>query len=97
MSGGYFDYYQHYITSIAEDVYNLIESNDDTTLNQYGDTNGLHYPGHIIEHFKEGLKVLEQAAIYATRIDYLVSGDDGEESFIKRLEKELIIVRENKR
>ena len=43
----------------------------------------------IIEEFKKGLKILKTAAIYAQRIDWLLSGDDGEESFKERLKEEL--------
>jgi hypothetical protein len=43
----------------------------------------------IIEVFKKGLKILKTAAIYAQRIDWLLSGDDGEESFKERLKEEL--------
>ena len=39
--------------------------------------------------FRDGLEALERAAIYAQRIDWLVSGDDGPESFIERLEEDL--------
>ena len=43
----------------------------------------------VVEEFKKGLKILKTAAIYAQRIDWLLSGDDGEESFKKRLKEEL--------
>lgn len=43
----------------------------------------------IIEEFKKGLKILKMAYIYAQRIDWLLSGDDGEDSFKKRLKEEL--------
>lgn len=43
----------------------------------------------ILEEFKKGLKILKTAAIYAQRIDWLLSGDDGEESFKERLKEEL--------
>lgn len=42
-----------------------------------------------IAHMKDAAKVLNRAAIYAKRLDYLLSGDDGEESFIRRLDDEL--------
>ena len=38
---------------------------------------------------KEGIEILKKAQIYAHRIDWLLSGDDGEESFLKRLEEDL--------
>ena len=43
----------------------------------------------VLEEFKRGLKILKMAAIYAQRIDWLMSGDDGEESFKRRLKEEL--------
>ena len=47
------------------------------------------YPDEVIEEFKKGLTYLKISYVYAKRIDWLVSGDDGAESFLKRLEKEL--------
>jgi hypothetical protein len=35
------------------------------------------------------MKALRVAAVYTQRIDWLVSGDDGEESFLERLKEEL--------
>jgi hypothetical protein len=43
----------------------------------------------VIEKFKEGLEILRKAEIYAQRIDWLISGDDGEESFLERLKEDL--------
>jgi hypothetical protein len=47
------------------------------------------YPDEVIEKMKEGIEILKRAQIYAHRIDWLLSGDDGEESFLKRLEEDL--------
>jgi hypothetical protein len=47
------------------------------------------YSDQTIEQFKRGLVYLETASVYAQRIDWLVSGDDGEESFHERLAEEL--------
>jgi hypothetical protein len=47
------------------------------------------YPDEVIEKMKEGIEVLKRAQIYAQRIDWLLSGDDGEESFLRRLEEDL--------
>jgi hypothetical protein len=35
------------------------------------------------------MKSIRVAAVYAQRIDWLISGDDGEESFLERLKEEL--------
>ena len=43
----------------------------------------------VLEEFKKGLEILKKAAIYAQRIDWLLSGDDGEDSFKRRLKEEL--------
>ena len=38
---------------------------------------------------KEAVRALKIAQVYAQRVDWLLSGDDGEESFLSRLEEEL--------
>lgn len=47
------------------------------------------YSDEVIEKFKEGLEILRQAEVYAHRIDFLISGDDGEDTFLKRLKQDL--------
>ena len=89
MSGGYFDYQQYQIGRIADEVEQLILSNEDTELNEWGEPSGRHYDEAVIQEFKKGLAHIRIAAIYAQRIDWLVSGDDGPESFLERLRQEL--------
>jgi hypothetical protein len=53
---------------------------------------GEYYPEYTeetIQIFRDAVKLLRKAAIYANRIDWLLSGDDGEESLKERLEEEL--------
>jgi len=50
---------------------------------------GYHYKPETISKFEEAAVLLRMAKIYSQRIDWLVSGDDGEESFHERLEEEL--------
>lgn len=47
------------------------------------------YSKETLQEFKNAIKILKQAEIYAQRIDWLISGDDSEETFHKRLKKEL--------
>jgi len=47
------------------------------------------YPDEVIEKFKEGVELLRKAQIYAHRIDWLVSCDDGEQTFLERLKEDL--------
>ena len=60
-----------------------IINNKHTIPNYYG------YNEKTLEEFKKGLDILRKACIYAQRIDWLLSGDDGEESFHKRLKEDL--------
>jgi len=47
------------------------------------------YREDIQKIFKEGIEALKIAEIYAQRIDWFLSGDDGEESLISRLKEDL--------
>lgn len=47
------------------------------------------YPDEVIEKFKIAVIKLREAQVYAHRIDWLISGDDGDETFIERLSKDL--------
>ena len=89
MSGGHFDYEQYKIGYIADAVEQLILDNNRTDLNEWGDSRGNNYPAHIIKRLELARETLRKAQIMAQRIDWLVSGDDSEESFVERWEEEL--------
>ena len=57
--------------------------------NKHTKPNPFDYNKETIKELKKGLAILRKAYIYAQRIDWLLSGDDGEESFHKRLKEEL--------
>jgi hypothetical protein len=76
MSGGHFDYNQNRILYIIEDIESLF--NGDV---RYG-------PETMVE-FGEAIRALKIAYVYAQRIDWLVSGDDGEDTFHERLKENL--------
>lgn len=42
-----------------------------------------------LQEFRRGIAVLKRAIVYAQRIDWLLSGDDGEDTFHERLKEEL--------
>ena len=75
MSGGHFQYKQHRIEDIAVEIDEMVRENN--------------YPPEIIEKFREASHTLRQSAEMAQRVDWLVSGDDGEESFMRRWQKEV--------
>ena len=89
MSGGHFQYKQWEIGNIADEVEQLIIDNDSEELNEYGDQKGYHYSKETMAEFRKAFIILRQAHIYVQRIDWLVSGDDGEDSFHRRLKDEL--------
>ncbi len=89
MSGGHYDYQQYKITEIADQVEQIIRKNDDTHINEWGDMVGYGFPPEVLSEIKTGLQYLRHAAIYAQRIDWLVSGDDGDDDFIERLKEDL--------
>jgi hypothetical protein len=83
MSGGHFDYNQYRIYQIADEVEQLILTNRSTLTDE-----GRNYSAETIDEFHRALYFLHMAAVYTHRIDWLVSGDDGEDSFHARLEKD---------
>lgn len=89
MSGGAFDYDHYRISNIIDIIEDEIYHNDSKELNDWGDTRGHYYSEETIEEFNKGVELLKKAQVYAHRIDYLISGDDGEESFHKRLKLDL--------
>ena len=105
MSGGAFDYNQYKIGYIADQIEEVIIKNgvektpeelkdeswrDDSWYDKYPeDKFHYKYPNEVIEKMKEAVKALKIAQEYAQRVDWLLSGDDGEESFLSRLEENL--------
>jgi hypothetical protein len=92
MSGGYFEHQQYVIYRIAEDLEDVILKNGKKREHRESWENEYHYeyPPEVIAKFKEGLEYLKKAHIYAHRIDRLLCADDGEESFLERLESDLL-------
>ena len=105
MSGGRFQYKQYEINYIADQIEHEVLTNGkkktDDELKEEGwrdpdwykkypeDLYHYEYPKEVIEKLKEAVIVLRKAAIYAQRVDWLLSGDDGEETFLERLKKDL--------
>ena len=96
MSGGYFGYRRILVDYIVQDIQKVIDFNegkvvdywiDDTCDPDYREY--YYYSPETLERFREGIKALRVASVYANRIDWLLSDDDGEEEFHKRLAQEL--------
>lgn len=54
------------------------------------------YRFQTLQQMKRAVKTLRKAAIYAQRADYLLSGDDSEESFMARLISDLKAVKQGR-
>lgn len=104
MSGGKFGYAQHKIQDIIDDLEVIVEKNgkpkteDEIKSELMPKWYYQEYPEEkyhtehdpeVIEEFEKGIKALKVAYVYAERIDYYLSGDDGEDSFLVRLKEEL--------
>ena len=89
MSGGHFNYRQHHLLDMADDIGSEILTNDSTEKNEWGNNIGSHYSPETIAEFEKAVKALKLAYVYAQRIDWLLSGDDGEDSFHRRLQAQL--------
>jgi hypothetical protein len=85
MSGGTFDHQDYVIRDIAEQIDELIESND--CVSEYGHTRG--YSPRTLDVFRAASDLLKRAMVMVHRIDWLVAGDDGEDTFYKRLDDDL--------
>jgi len=85
MSGGHFEYIQYRISEAAEDIDRMIKDNDKP--NSWGDVPG--YSAETVRSFREAAVAIKLAAIFIQRIDWLVSGDDGEASYHKRLNQDV--------
>jgi len=89
MSGGHFNYQQYTLEDLAEQIDDIVKTNNSTDIDEYGDKKGQHLPNDIIEKFKETVYDLRRTAVMVQRIDWLLSGDDGEDSFRERWDKEV--------
>ena len=84
MSGGKFGYDQYRIGYIADEIQAQIDRNDSQELNEWGDRIGGGWRPEVIEQFQAAVRALRVAQVYAHRADWLLSGDDGPESFLER-------------
>ena len=101
MSGGRFEYNQYKIEQIADSIRAELDSmgkpkdkdelwsSDDFYEKYPEELNNPDYSEETKKEFKTAYKLLKKAYVYAQRIDWLLSGDDGEETFHERLKEDL--------
>ena len=87
MSGGHYDYNQHYIWDIAEtivkDLANNSQEYEDEEENEYA----RYMPSDVVARMTELKNKLEQVAKLANLADWLYSGDTSEEYFCEQYDK----------
>lgn len=59
--------------------------------------NYLGFRYQTLQQMRRAVKTLRKAAVYAQRIDWLLCGDDGEDTFIKRLFVDLKDVKQGRK
>ncbi len=86
MSGGYFEYSQYRIQYIIESLEEyMVEGDQSDPAWEKGEEPS----EEVLDEFRKGIKILKQAYVYADRIDRLLSGDNGNETFLHYLNQEL--------
>ena len=102
MSGGAFEYQQYHIEEIADSIeQEIIEAGREIPKEIWAknhwhgssfDDSDRTYPTYerkTIDIMKRAVYVLRMAYIYAKRVDWMLSGDDGEDTLVERLQEEL--------
>ena len=98
MSGGKFGYQDYNIRIIADHIEEEVIMSGKPIPKQNWDYSMIHHPETAVNpsyeestllRMAEAVYALKKAEIYAHRVDYLLSGDDGEENFETRLKREL--------
>jgi hypothetical protein len=100
MSGGKFDYQQVIIRQIWQDIQEeLDKQGKERQVNNVWEKEYYEkypearfeevYREDIQQIFKDGIDILKKAEVYAQRIGWFLSGDDGEDSLVSRLKFDL--------
>jgi hypothetical protein len=91
MSGGHFGNYDYYkVEQFADELEEEIQNNGKGRVLDSGYYYEKWYPNHkpeVIEYLKEQLPKLRKMAEIMRHIDYLYSGDHGEDNFMKRVKE----------
>ena len=84
MGGGYFEYQQYHLQDIVDKLREIkVKIEKDEEYYEFDRKQ------ELLREILNGLDYLNLAGIYTQRLDWLFSGDDGEDSFFERLEEEL--------
>ena len=87
MSGGHFDFDVNLsgLSRVADEIMRFVKENDTP--------DGHNFSEETLEKFREAALLCRQAGVAIHRVDYLVSGDDGEKTFHGRWAEEMSKIR----
>ncbi len=83
MSGGHFDYNCFRISEFADELKDEIDTNEEK--DEFGDAR--NYSTETLEHLIDCHEVIALAGKLARKVEWLYSGDSGEEDFNKATDK----------
>ena len=86
MSGGFFDYEQDKLITMADGLDEIIRRH---TVNTEEFDLFERFSEKTLDELRKTAGLLRHTYVYAQRADWLISDDDGEESFHRRLSEEL--------
>ncbi len=93
MSGGHFQYDEFKMQHMAEQIDFEIQHND-LPDPQYGQTNG--YSKEVLFYMQYTRDALMHSHKMTKHLDYLLSGDTGQEDYLERVKNELQVRKVNK-
>ena len=92
MSGGAFDHKQYHIQDLIEQMEELLIRIEKEPINSF-ECNSLKNYIDDKDSFKAivltNIQHLKMANLYTQRLDWFISGDDGEDSFYERINEDL--------
>lgn len=101
MSGGHFENIQYRIEEISNEIERILKRqgekipieetvfSEDLYREHPEDKYYKKLSDNVQNKFKEAVEQLKRAYVYVQRIDWYLSGDDSEETFLERLEEDL--------
>uniref|UniRef100_A0A6M3LKZ5 Uncharacterized protein n=1 Tax=viral metagenome TaxID=1070528 RepID=A0A6M3LKZ5_9ZZZZ len=82
MSGGHFDYGCFAVSRFAEELKHEIDTNYSQEKDDWGDSIGAGYSKKTVTMLKRCHAIIDLAGGLAKEIEWLYSGDHGEETFV---------------
>lgn len=84
------------VNSYLEDHWLEDEEKEYVKTHHHHMPNASGYSKETIREFKKAVRLLKEAEVYAQRIDWLLSGDDSEDTFHRRLKQDLEKLKQKK-